>query len=470
MGFDRAALVADEALAEAVLDHARVALVAADLVAAGAADGEGRVAAAVEEEERLLAGGEALADRGGEGAGDPAPGLGRVLAQVDRAHLGQLGHPEALGEVEPGVLAGVGVRPAFERGGGGGEDDGGAFDGGAQDGHVAGVVEGAVLLLVGAVVLLVDDDEAEVGEGEEERRAGADDEAGVAARHRHPGAAAGGLGDAGVPLGRAGAEAGLDAVEELDREGDLGEEDEGLAAAGEGLGDGLEVDLGLAGAGDALEERRGVAPGGDGGAEGGGGARLRRRERARVGAWVERRIGRVARGILAREDALGLEALDHGGRDAGELGELCGREAEVAVVGEGGEDARPRVGHPVGRAVGPAQHRPRGRRRPEAGRPGGEAEHHRQRREGIVGRTRQELAHGRRHRRRVEHAGHVAELVRVEARAFAPDEAEEPAGAERHLDEVAGAHAARGRAVVERPVEAALDHHRDRGSGREDPR
>ena len=59
----RAALVADEALAEAVLDHAGVALVAADLVAAGAADGERRVAAAVEEEERLLAGGEALVDR-----------------------------------------------------------------------------------------------------------------------------------------------------------------------------------------------------------------------------------------------------------------------------------------------------------------------------------------------------------------------------------------------------------------------
>ena len=50
-----AALVADEASAEAMLDHAGVAVAAADLLAAGAAERDGGVAAAVEEEEALLA-------------------------------------------------------------------------------------------------------------------------------------------------------------------------------------------------------------------------------------------------------------------------------------------------------------------------------------------------------------------------------------------------------------------------------
>ena len=49
-----AALVADKTFQEPMLDHARVALVASDLMAAGAADGDGRIAPAVQEQERLF--------------------------------------------------------------------------------------------------------------------------------------------------------------------------------------------------------------------------------------------------------------------------------------------------------------------------------------------------------------------------------------------------------------------------------
>ncbi len=320
-------------------------------------------------------------------------------------------------------------------------------------------------------MLLVDDDEGEVGEGQEERGSGADDEAGVAGGDGHPGAAAGGLGDAGVPLGGAGAEAGLDAVEELDGEGDLGEEDEGLAAAGERLGDGLEIDLGLAGAGDALQERGGVAAGGDGGAEGGGGLGLGGRQRARAGGGVEGGIRGVARGFLAEEHALGFEALDDRGRDAGELGDLGRREAEVAVLGEGGQHPGAGLGHAVGLGSGAAQDRARGGRRAEAGGAGGEAEHAGERGQGVLGGAGEEGPHRRAERRRVEDAGDVAELGVVEAPLpRPPDDAEHPTRPEGHLHEVAGPRAAGRRAVVEEAVQAVGGDHGDGLALREEPR
>jgi hypothetical protein len=123
-------------------------------------------------------------------------------------------------------------------------------------------------------VLLVDDDQAEVGEGQEEGRAGADDEAGLAGGGGLPEAPALAAADAGMPFGGPRAEAGGDAVEEGAGERDLGQQDQGLAAGAQAVGDGLEVDLGLARAGDAAQERGRIAAGGHRGAEGGGGGGL----------------------------------------------------------------------------------------------------------------------------------------------------------------------------------------------------
>ena len=53
------------------------------------------------------------------------------------------------------------------------------------------------------------------------------------------------------------AEAVLEAFQPLRGEGDLGQQHQHLPAGGEGRGDGLEIDLGLAGAGHAIEQGRG---------------------------------------------------------------------------------------------------------------------------------------------------------------------------------------------------------------------
>ena len=59
-----------------------------------------------------------------------------------------------------------------------------------------------------------------------------------------------------MPGGRRAAEARLEPLEEGFGEGDFGEQDERLAAGAEALGDGLEIDFGLARAGDSVEQDR----------------------------------------------------------------------------------------------------------------------------------------------------------------------------------------------------------------------
>ena len=95
-------------------------------------------------------------------------------------------------------------------------------------------------------MLLVEDDEAELVERQEQRRAGADHGADRAVHHAAPGAGALGRRHVGVPLAGPRAEAALEAVEEAVGERDLGQEDQRLPAGAQGVGDGLEEDLGLA--------------------------------------------------------------------------------------------------------------------------------------------------------------------------------------------------------------------------------
>ena len=78
-----AAMVAHEDAAEAVLDQPGVAIGALVLVAAGLAEGQRGIAAAVEEEQRLLAAIEGREDLAGEARRDPLALLGRLLAHVD---------------------------------------------------------------------------------------------------------------------------------------------------------------------------------------------------------------------------------------------------------------------------------------------------------------------------------------------------------------------------------------------------
>ena len=191
---------------------------------------------------------------------------------------------DAGGEFQELVGAGLGFLHCGDVGGGGAEQEDGFGEGCEAGGGVAGVVAGVRLgLLVGPLVFFVDDDQSEVAQGGEEGGAGADDDAALAGPHLAPLLAGFGGAQAGVAHGDLSGEAGLEAGDGLGRECDFGDQRDHGFAVGEGVGCGVEVDLGFAAAGDAVEEEGvgggvgavGVEAGfsglGEGGADCGGG-------------------------------------------------------------------------------------------------------------------------------------------------------------------------------------------------------
>ena len=120
------------------------AVLALELLAAGAAHDDEGVAAAVEEDDGLLAaveGGLGFVD---EGAGEEMLGSGLLefAAHVDQLDDGQRAVHDALVHLDEGVFGLLGVVPGFERRRRGAEDDGSLGEFGAHDGDVAGVVAG----------------------------------------------------------------------------------------------------------------------------------------------------------------------------------------------------------------------------------------------------------------------------------------------------------------------------------------
>ena len=235
--------------------------------------------------------------------------------------------------------------PALDRRRGRGEDDGHLLQLGAHHGDVAGVVGDAFFLLEARLVRLVDDDQAEPGIGEEERGAGADDDLRLAGGDRPPGAAALRLPEARMPGHGIAAEAGGEALEEGLGQGDFGEEDERLLCLPDSLGDGLEIDFGLARTGDPVEHEGCEFAGRDGRAQLGRGLRLGGFERGGIVI----RIG-IGEGIVDRHldrlDRSGLDqAADHAVGDAADDRQLADQPLAFA-------DPLQRLGALRGQALG----------------------------------------------------------------------------------------------------------------------
>ncbi len=304
-------MVAVQAVAIAVLHQPGRALRAIETVAAGPAQGQRGIAAAVEIQQRLLLVFERLRDGSDQRRREPFALLGRLLAHIDGHDIGQLDAGIAARQDHAAVAAGARIDVALDGRRGRRQDHRELAEIGAHHSHVARLVVHAVFLLEAAVVLFVDDDETEFVVGQEQRRAGADHDAGFARRRGAPGPRALRRGERGMPLDRHAAEACREAVHELAGERDLRQHDERLTALLQRACHRLEVDCGLAGAGDAIEQRDG---------EGTVGCRAHGVHRACL------RIGEVDRGVrrigapetLLRDrhfdQAAGFdEAVDHAG-------------------------------------------------------------------------------------------------------------------------------------------------------------
>ena len=258
-------------------------------VAAGAAQGQRRIAAAVEEQQRLLLALEGRLHRFAQRRRQPGLPRRRLAPQIDQPHLRQLRDAVAVRQMQEAVAPGLHVVHGLQRRRRGGEDHRDLRQMPAHHRHVARLIDDAILLLEGLLMLLIDDDEAEIAERQEQGRARADHHLGIAAQHRAPGEAPLQPGQFRMPLPRR--------ARRSDRSkrsshcvvsAISGSRTSACLPALQARRDRFEIDFGLARAGDAVEQR-------DAGMRldqiVGGGALRRRRAAARA---CPHRLGRTA--------------------------------------------------------------------------------------------------------------------------------------------------------------------------------
>src|SRR5207245_6824369 len=117
------AMVADQALAKAVIDQPGVADGAGKTMPAGAAQRQRRIAAAVEEQQRLLAPLHGDLDLLGKPRRDEAAARRWFSPQIDRLDMRHVLAAEARGQRDALVAALARVDLALDRGCGGGQHD-----------------------------------------------------------------------------------------------------------------------------------------------------------------------------------------------------------------------------------------------------------------------------------------------------------------------------------------------------------
>ena len=280
-----------------MVGEGHLAVRAAQHLAAVLADHVGGEAAPVQEKQGLSAVVQILADGLDQRL---EKGLVLVPPGVEHGGLrhGELAHPIGKMQIaEPAVFRRV---IAGDQGRGGAQDHHGRSELSPHQGQVAAVVAHPLRLFVGTLVLLVDHDHAQPLQRREQGRAGADHDHRLAAPDAAPLVETLAVGKPGVQDGDAAVEAALEAADQLRGERDLRHQHQRALAGGQGDGDGLQIDLGLAASGDAVQEEGGEDAGGDGlGDPGKGGGLVR----------VERKGGVVVEALGAKGVAVDL-ALD----------------------------------------------------------------------------------------------------------------------------------------------------------------
>ena len=380
----------------------------------------GRVAAPVEEEERLLAPAPRLFDAGDRFRRQPSPARRALAPQVDGRNIGQRRSAEAGGQPKPAITTRLRIEAGLQRGRCGRQHDRRFFEPRAHDRHVARVVDDAVLLFVGALVLLVDDDEAEVRERQKQRRARADDDARLSACRRRPGSFTLALGQPGMPFGRPGAETRGKPVEKLRGQRDFRQQHESLAPLPQDFGDGLEINLRLARSRHAFEQGRRERAISDALSEIVGRGALIGVEARQAEIRVKRRRARFRGQRDGGERAIRDEALDHARRAPGERGERRFGRWRVAV-GERRQDARPRIGHAGRRLACGDEAEFRRRRRGDLARADRHAQQHAARRQRPARHPIDKIAQRGPERRPVEDGGDGFEIVAA-AETHGPDD------------------------------------------------
>ena len=459
-----AAMMAFQPAGEPVFDQPGRALRAFQAQAAAAAQGERRIAPAVEIEQGLLPRRQRFRDCVDHAAGEPASARRSFRAQVEQFDRRHRGAAVAFRQDQARIAPPFDIGDGLQRRRRGGEHRGNLLERRADDRHVPGVIDHAVFLLEALVVFLVDDDQAELGHRQHEGGARTDDDPGPAGCCGPPDPPPLGAGQVGMPGRRRGAEALLETGEPLGAQGDFGQQDDRLPALAQRLGDGLEIDFGLARSGDSFEHE-GRIPRADRPGERLRGNPLIRGQGDSGAVRVRRRPVR-ADGDRRRFDQAGLRHTGQDGRrhvrrspePLGRNGACAGKRLQNALPlrcdphtwrgggrGGGRRGCKPVAGF-RSRRIERLRHRDR------------HAQHRSRRGDGVGGDPVNEPAVRDRQRRRIVAGDHCLEpVVRHGAVGRAPDHARHPARPERHPYEIAG----RNRHIRRYPVVvAAADRHR----------
>ena len=247
--------MADQALAKAVVHQPCIADGAGKAMPASPAQRQRRIAAAIEEQQRLLAPLHRDPDFFGEPRRNKTSARRHLAAQVDRLDMRHVLAAEALWQHHALIATLARVDFGFDRRRCGGQQHRNFGDVGALNRHVAGVIMRAVVLLVGLVMLLIDHNQPEIGIGQKQRGARAHHHLRIARRDRRPVARAGTRRQLGMPFQRPHPETHGKTVEELPGQRDLRHQDQRLFAVTDNFRNRFEIDLGLARTGDAIEQR-----------------------------------------------------------------------------------------------------------------------------------------------------------------------------------------------------------------------
>ena len=240
-----------------------------EFVAAGFAQGQRGITAAIEEQHRLLARRQGFFQRRAQRRRQPlrflfdvrpiAPrermrAIVNTSSQVDEANFRHLGNTMARHQLQVAVTALAGIDETFQRWRGAGQYHWEILDPRPHHRHVAGVIDGAVLLLESLLMLFIRDDQAKLAERQEQRRPRPDNHPRFAVHHGAIGPPAFLLRQVTVPFGGSHPEARCEAFQELHRQCDLRQQDHHLLVLFQRFGNGLEIDFGLARSGDAVQQ------------------------------------------------------------------------------------------------------------------------------------------------------------------------------------------------------------------------
>ena len=137
-------------------------------MAACAAQGQRRIAAAVEEQHGLFAAGEGCRQGLAQSRRQPLPRLRAFAAHVNGRNMGHDGAAVAVGKMDSIITPLLHVDGGFQGRRGRGQHHRARRLAPPHHGHVAGVIDNAFFLFIGGFMFLVDDDEAEIGKGQEQ--------------------------------------------------------------------------------------------------------------------------------------------------------------------------------------------------------------------------------------------------------------------------------------------------------------